>query len=607
MKKHIHSIILLLTILVYSLFSKSCGNTSGGPTGGDKDTLPPILVSVTPLLYSTDFPLAKQTIRLTFDEYVVLKDAATNIYISPPTGKRLQTSIKGKGIQITFQDTLRPNTTYNIELGNAVVDNNEGNIFPGYSYTFSTGSVIDSLYTTGTVNNYKTMLPVKRATIAFYTSPADSAVLTTLPDAIAKSDDWGFFTARNLKDTTYYIYAFEDQNNNNKYDPDNETIAFLDSIFVPMLVMNDKVHELGHFDVKDTAACMKRDSYMSLSLFEEMPSRQFVENRARTDARSLWIKFSAPNVIIDTLHIDRISNDKLIQEFNIQRDSLSLWINDQSAMPDTLHLAITYHATDSTGKLSPLTENFKMPIAAENKQSSSTTRRRTGYDPTIANKDTTLKFTLTAEPENIEQNGFILDFNLPLIHSAFDSIGFWYINPMMQRKNENITITRDTANIRRYIIRPENPLASGNDYNLRIPSGIFTDINGFKNDSLVKKVSLPTDETLSTLVIDAINVNNNYIIELLNEKRDKVIRTYNIKEDSKLSFPYLKADKYSIRITEDKNGNGILDTGSLLERRQPEKVIMYRIGTGMNAEAYMLEIGQREEILKTIDLEELFK
>ena len=64
-------------------------------------------------------------------------------------------------------------------------------------------------------------------------------------------------------------------------------------------------------------------------------------------------------------------------------------------------------------------------------------------------------------------------------------------------------------------------------------------------------------------------VDGQLIVDLLNEKRDKVLRSYTISGDTELRFPYLKEGKYSIRITEDLNRNGIVtqaiswNTGSL--------------------------------------------
>ena len=143
---------------------------------------------------------------------------------------------------------------------------------------------------------------------------------------------------------------------------------------------------------------------------------------------------------------------------------------------------------------------------------------------------------------------------------------------------------------------------SGYEYKLKVPHRKFRDINGFYNDSTEVKVSLPKDDKLSTLSLDMVGVHHKYIVDLLNEKRDKVMRSYIIEKDTKLLFPYLKSGKYSVRITEDINKNGIVDTGNLLEHRQPEKVIFYKLRDGSE----VLTVKESTEMEQRIDLGKLF-
>mgnify|MGYP000717844648 CR=1 FL=1 len=75
---------------------------------------------------------------------MALKDPSKNIILSPPQKKRPKTSIKGKSIVVTFEEPLDSNTTYSLNFGNAIVDNNESNPLPFFTYTFSTGTTIDT-------------------------------------------------------------------------------------------------------------------------------------------------------------------------------------------------------------------------------------------------------------------------------------------------------------------------------------------------------------------------------------------------------------------------------------------------------------------------------
>jgi len=158
-------------------------------------------------------------------------------------------------------------------------------------------------------------------------------------------------------------------------------------------------------------------------------------------------------------------------------------------------------------------------------------------------------------------------------------------------------------NLRKYVIRPEIQLQPGYEYYLKVPHRKFKDINGFYNDSTEVKVSLPNDDKLSSMSLVLNGVHNKYIVDLLNEKRDKTLRSYIIDKDQTLLFPYLKAGKYSIRITEDVNRNGLVDTGILLEHKQPEKVRFYKLEDG----TFLIDIPEMTEIEQNIDISEMFR
>ena len=221
----------------------------------------------------------------------------------------------------------------------------------------------------------------------------------------------------------------------------------------------------------------------------------------------------------------------------------------------------------------------------------------------IKKEDTTAVFSVDAKPENVEQNGYIVEFKYPLVESAFDSVTFRYLNPRQQETKGKFTVTQDSLNLRKYVIRPIDKFLPGYEYFLKIPGHKFKDINGFYNDSLEVKVMLPNDETLSTLSVNMMNVRNKYIVDLLDEKRSDVLRKYIIENDQTLVFPYLKAGKYSIRLTEDVNRNGIVDTGNLLEHKQPEKVLFYKLENGSD----FIDIPEKTELSQSIDVGEMFK
>ena len=585
-------------ILASLMFPSGCANTTQAPTGGPKDTIPPTLVKVSPFPGTTSVPSSKTKLVFTFNEYVKIKDA-NSVFLSPPLEKKPKAAISGKSLVVTFESDLDTNTTYTLDLTGAIVDNNEGNPFPGFTLVFSTGKQIDSMCVTGVVQDCNTLMPMKGATVMLYKDQRDSAVFLQRPVAAAKTDDWGFFSIRNIQDTVYRIYAIKDENNNNKYDPESERIAFLDSLFRPTIQYNDTLYEFKKFDMKDTALCLARKAQLELNVFREKPSKQLIVKKERVGDRTAYLTFMAPGAVIRDMRIKGLPREKLISQFNLQKDSLELWVNDQRKMPDTLQLVVRYDKTDTTGKLRPTDETVRL---AYTKEQRAEIMKKKQNSRNIRHEDTIAVMTAKADPTTIEQYGYDIEFQYPLIEDGWDSLKFRIVNPRQQETKGKVRLIKDSTNLRHFRVMPEEPMMVGYDYYLKIPHRRFRDINGYYNDSTELKVTLPTDEKLSTITLELKGVHNQYLVELLNEKRDKVIRSFIIEKDGPVLFPYLKAGSYCVRMTEDINRNNIVDTGNLLEHRQPEKVRFFKVD-----DKFLINVLEKAEMVWDVDMEELFR
>ena len=592
--KALFPLIPISVIIGSTMFSHSCANTQTPPSGGPKDTIPPVIEEIYPALGQINVPTHKTQLKIEFNEYVQVKDPKS-LFLSPPLEKAPKYKMKGKSVIVYFESDLDSCRTYTLDLTNAIGDNNEGNMFPGFTLVFSTGDRIDSMMVTGIVQDCNSLKPLKGATVLMYKDHADSALFLKRPDAAVKTDEWGFFSIRNIQDTLYRMYAIIDENNNNMYDPETEKVAFIDSLVKPVVVVNDTLPELQKYDMKDTVNCLARKTEFELNIFKEKPSKQMIVNKERVGDRTAYITFMAPYAQIDSIWIKDVAHENLITQFNIVQDSLEIWVNDPKPQPDTLFLNVKYMKTDTLGLLNSFTEEIKL-LKPKKGPAKTSTRD-------LKKEDTTAVFTLTAKPETVEQYGFQIEFKYPVVESAFDSLTFRAINPRQQESIGKYTVERDSLNLRKFTIRPVEKLQPGYEYFLKVPHRKFKDINGFYNDSTEVKVSLPNDDKLSTLLINMTNVDNKYIVDLLNEKRDKVLRSYIIEDDTTLPFPYLKTGKYSIRITEDVNRNGIVDTGILLEKRQPEKVRFYKLEDG----TFLIDIPEMMEIEQNLDIAEMFK
>lgn len=586
-----------LAVLSPTFFMHSCANTTQAPTGGKKDTIPPALYWTQPVPGAVNVDTNKTKLIFGFDEYVTIKNQQ-NIFLSPPQKKAPKAKVKGKNVVVTFEEPLANGITYTLNFTDAIADNNEGNMFPGFTYVFSTGENIDSMLVTGTVQDCNTLTPVKGATVMLYKDHSDSAIFKSRPFAACKTDDWGYFCIPYIPDTLYRLYALKDDNNDNVYQPeDGELVGFIDSLIRPVIRVSDTLAEMQKYDMKDTLECRARRSEYEIRLFKEESTKQKLMNKGRSADRHAYVTFMSKNAWIDSLWIKGYKQEQLISQFNLRQDSLEIWINDRRRTPDTLQLYINYRKTnDSTGVFEPSLEHYPLFIEGALPKKTGRAARQN-----LKHEDTICVYKLTAEPETVEQNGFSIEFAYPIIYENFDSLKFRYINPKQKELKGSFTVEKDSLNLRRYTIRPKEKLLPGYEYFLKVPHRAFRDINGFYSDSTEVKVSLPSDDKLSTIILDMKGVEGKLIVDLLNEKRDKVLRNYIIEKDTQLVFPYLKGGKYSVRVTFDYNKNSMVDTGNILEHRQPEKVAFFKVSEN---EEY-LDLPAATELTQIIEISEL--
>ena len=176
-----------------------------------------------------------------FDEFVEIKDLNKQLIISPPMDEAPEFKIKGKTVIIEFKEGLKDSTTYNIYLGDAIVDITEGNPVKNFRYVFSTGNILDSLSIKGKLLNAFDMLPVENVSVMLYldnndTLPFDSVPYFVKPYYLSRTDAQGLFEFHNLIDKSFKIFALEDVNSNLIFDQVTERIAFLDSLIIPYYI-----------------------------------------------------------------------------------------------------------------------------------------------------------------------------------------------------------------------------------------------------------------------------------------------------------------------------------------------------------------------------------
>ena len=196
------------------------------PGGGPRDSIPPVLVNVTPKDSTTNFPGGR--IVLTFNEYVEVNNLQENLVVSPLPKILPIIDAHLRTITIRIKDTLEPNTTYSLNFGKAIRDINEGNELKNFKYIFSTGNTFDSLEFAGKVIVAETGKADSTLIVVLHRNLDDSAVIKERPRYFAKVDAGGNFRFSNLPPETYAVYALEDAGGQKKYLSKNQTFGFID-------------------------------------------------------------------------------------------------------------------------------------------------------------------------------------------------------------------------------------------------------------------------------------------------------------------------------------------------------------------------------------------
>ena len=254
------------------------------PGGGPRDSIPPVLVNITPKDSTTNFAGGK--IVLTFDEFVEVNNLQENLVVSPIPKILPVIDAHLRTITIRIKDTLEPNTTYSLDFGKAIRDINEGNELRNFKYIFSTGNNFDSLEFAGKVIVAETGKPDSTLIVVLHRNLDDSAVINDRPRYFAKVNANGNFRFSNLPAETYAVYALEDAGGQKKYLSKSQTFGFIDQT-VKVSENTPAVTIFAYRETKDTRS----------STITSTPA-----NQNKTTDKVLRLSTNLDNTLLDLLN-----------------------------------------------------------------------------------------------------------------------------------------------------------------------------------------------------------------------------------------------------------------------------------------------------------------
>ena len=576
-----------VTLLFLDAFLTRCASIMT-PDGGPKDTIPPVITVLTPGNFTTNFKEKK--IYIEFNEYVQLKDQNKEMYTSPQMKKMPLIATRGKGIVITIRDTLKENTTYAIDLGSAVRDNNEGNPLNAMRYVFSTGDTVDSLMCSGyTADSYKAD-SVSRTFLWFFiadslpdTPDYDSTIFNRKPDVIARAQNNGIFIAQNLKPINYRIYAFGDKNDNQMYEPGTDLVGILDSVYNPATMQPFAIW----FDSLRNYPSADPQLYFRMFTDKAFKGQRLVEAQ-RKDRKQIVLYFNTALPKIDSIRLDSIPSDKIIFDPRTKgKDTLNIWLNvPAESLPDTIKGNITYYKHDSVRNLVQTTEPIKVAWklieskeeqkAREKEEKERKQAEAEGREYTPPQKPNPFKYKSSASSEINPEKGFDITIDYPLV--AFDSTAVKLYKLSGDDKNPTETevekhFVRDTLNIGRYAVRAK--WENNTKYRFYIPKQSMTDIMGYQNDSISSSFNTFDPEKFSKIVLTVKGEKNREYIIQQTDSSGKMQQEITGVTSGKYTINFVSPGEIRIRIIEDTNGNGVWDAGDVVNRLQPERAEMF--------------------------------
>ena len=606
----------VVALLFGAALLTKCASTMT-PTGGPKDTLPPVIVHMEPNNFSTMIDtLRPPKFYIEFDEYVQIKDQQKELYTSPAMKKKPTVARRGKGIVVQIKDTLRPNTTYAINFGSSILDNNEGNPLHSMRYVFSTGPEIDSMIVSGyTADSYEAD-SVSKSFIYFFIADSveynkewDSTMFKYKPQVIARAENNGIFIAQNLKPVHYRIYAFEDKNNNMEYEPSVDQIGFLDTTYnpaemPPFIIWYDS---LRHYPSAEPQLYFRM-------FMDRRFTRQTLSGHERLNRHKAMLYFGAQHPEVVKVELDSIPEDKVLYDPQTAgKDTVALWFNlPAEELPDTIKGNITYFKHDSINNLVEATDKLRLVwVKTETKEEQKEREKqekereraeKAGEEYVAPKVENPFKVTMPTSGELNKDKHIDMEFDYPL--TRFDSAGIT-LQEIRDGAKDTTTIdfhfVQDTLNRRKYQLRAK--WESKAKYILTMPAGVFANIAQEQNDTLTYNYtgSDPAQYAIVRVNVKSTHTKARYIMQITNAQGRTQKEIFNVKA-GKYTFEYISPGDVMIRVVEDMNGNGKWDTGDMVAMRQPERTEIYKNDEGVE----LITTKANWEFDIDVDMDKLF-
>lgn len=527
-------------------------------------------------------------ISIFFDEFIQIENATEKVVVSPPQLETPEIVASGKRIRIELLDSLKPNTTYTIDFSDAITDNNENNPLGNYTYSFSTGDAIDTLEVSGKVLQAKDLEPVKGILVGLYSDLSDTAFTTKPMLRVSRTDGSGRFVIKGVAPGTYRVYALQDADGNYLFNQKSEMLAFSQEKIVPSFkpdVRQDTtwIDSLRIKSIDRVGYTHFLPDDIVLRAFNEVMTDRYFLKAERREPESFTLFYSYGGEMPQVRGLNFQSDDAFIIESTEKQDTITYWLKDTALVnQDTLRVELTYHMTDSLGKLVEQIDTLDIlsRISYEKrlkdlerereewqKKQDRAKKRGEPYDSIMPPK--ALAIGVKAPSELDPDKNIPFTFNTPLasvdtaaihLYSKHDTL--WY----------NAPLEFNHVRGREYELRGE--WRPDIEYSLEIDSAAFVDIYGKVSPPFKQGFKVKSFDEYGTLLLNIPTMTDTTIVVQLLDAGDKIIKEVTTNQGV-AEFYYVSPSTYYVRMYIDSNRNGEWDTGLYSANRQPETVCYF--------------------------------
>ena len=573
----------------------SCANI-GSPDGGRYDEEPPEVVSAIPADRAVN--VDKQKISILFNEFVKLTNASEKVVISPPQLEVANVRAAGKRIKVTLFDSLQSNTTYTVDFSDAIEDNNEGNPMGFYTYSFSTGPVIDTMEMSGHVLAAENLEPVKGMLVGLYRADStyDDSLFRTKPLVrVSRTNGSGHFTIKGIAPGQYRIFALQDGDGDYRFSQKSEAIAFDTLVYVPSSRPDLRMDTCWRDSIYyDSIRVVPYTHYLpdNIVLFSFLEGRQDLHLLKMERPEPDWFKiyFTAP---VDTLPVIRglnFNDSCLVLEASEHNDTLTYWITDTAFThrTDSLEMEMRSLDTDTLGVLGWRTDTFM--LVARTGWAKIRDEKQKKIDEW--NKEREKKIKKSKKPLPPEQNPYEQDF----LDVKISPTGALDPNRNVMIQSSEPISSIDTARIHLYVVRDSNlyeepylllptPHKARSytlyaewqpdyKYAVAVDSAAIMGVMGHTNHKVRTELRVRNLNEYGTLIVNLLTKDTCMVVQLLNGS-DRVVTQQRVSSSGVAEFYYLSPEIYYMRCFVDINGNGKWDVGDYGQGLQPERVYYF--------------------------------